>query len=73
MILAIPSADGFVPIEPMIHHHRGQLVTAVDPQMVDAAIAVVSAAAGAATQMPRIQRLEKELKDARSALSEVRS
>ncbi len=48
------------------------LLPAVDIAMMDAAIAVVSAAAGAASQFPRIQQLERDLDSARSALTEVR-
>lgn len=42
----------------------------LDPMMVDAGIAVVSAAAGAATQLPRIQQLERELKSAKESLTQ---
>jgi hypothetical protein len=43
----------------------------VEPIITEVAIAAVSAAAGAASQIPRIQNLEKELKLAKSALTEV--
>lgn len=47
---------------------RHQMV--IDPvMMVDAGIAVVSAAAGAASQFPRIQELERQLKTARESLT----
>ena len=45
--------------------------SALDPNVVDVTIAVVSAAAGAATQVPRIQQLEKDLEGARADLLEV--
>lgn len=41
----------------------------LDPTMVDAGIAVVSAAAGAASQLPRIQQLERDLRSAKESLS----
>jgi alanyl-tRNA synthetase len=41
----------------------------LDPTVVDAGIAVVSAAAGAASQFPRIQQLERELKSAKDSLT----
>ena len=47
------------------------LIPGVDMAIMDAAIAVVSAAAGAASQLPRIQLLEKDLDMARSALTQV--
>ena len=43
----------------------------VDPITVNVGIAVVSAAAGAATQIPKIQELERELDIAKLALTEV--
>ena len=45
----------------------------VDPISVNVGIAVVSAAAGAATQFPKIQELERELEIAKLALTEVRT
>lgn len=42
----------------------------IDPFAVDFGIAVVSAAAGAASQIPRIQSLERELEITRAALTE---
>lgn len=48
------------------------VIPGVDMALMDAAIAVVSAAAGAASQLPRIQQLEKDLDTARSALTQVR-
>lgn len=47
------------------------VIPGVDMALMDAAIAVVSAAAGAASQLPRIQQLEKDLDTARSALTQV--
>ena len=47
------------------------IIPGVDMAMMDAAIAVVSAAAGAASQLPRIQQLEKDLDLARRALTQV--
>ena len=44
----------------------------MDPLSVNAAVAVVSAAAGAASQVPKIQELERELEIAKLALTEVR-
>jgi hypothetical protein len=44
----------------------------IEPFMIDGAIALASAAAGAASQFPRIQQLERELDSARSALTQVR-
>jgi hypothetical protein len=41
----------------------------LDPNLIDVTIAVVSAAAGAASQLPRIQELEKEVNEARDALT----
>ena len=49
-----------------------RVIPGIDMVMMDAAIAVVSAAAGAATQLPRIQQLEKDLDAARSAITQVR-
>jgi hypothetical protein len=40
----------------------------LDPTIVDAGIAVVSAAAGAATQLPRIRQLESDLRAAKDSL-----
>lgn len=45
----------------------------VDLGVVDLGIAVASAAAGVASQAPRIQELEKDLELAHSALNEVSS
>lgn len=47
------------------------VIPGVDIALMDAAIAVVSAAAGAASQLPRIQQLEKDLDLARCALTQV--
>jgi hypothetical protein len=47
------------------------VVPGLDLMMIDAAIAVVSAAAGAASQIPRIQELEVNLQEARASLTEV--
>ena len=59
--------------------HRDALAMVVDPIMfgaglnfdvaVEVGIAVASAAAGAMTQIPRIQQLERELSSAKSALT----
>ena len=49
-----------------------KLYMVVDPISVNVGIAVVSAAAGAATQFPKIQELERELDIAKLALTEVR-
>jgi predicted lipid-binding transport protein (Tim44 family) len=48
-----------------------RVIPGVDMALIDAAIAVVSAAAGAASQLPRIQQLEKDVSAARSALTQV--
>ena len=48
-----------------------RVIPGVDMALMDAAIAVVSAAAGAASQLPRIQQLEKDVSAARSALTQV--
>lgn len=45
------------------------MVVPLDPVSLDIGIAVVSAAVGAASQLPRIQQLERELETARSALT----
>ena len=57
-----PSADSF-------SAKSLNMVVPLDPVSLDIGIAVVSAAVGAASQLPRIQQLERELETARSALT----
>jgi hypothetical protein len=71
-----PNCDAFEPAPPTSNNCRGRLASAsesalriaLDPSIVDAGIAVVSAAAGAATQLPRIHQLEREVKAAKDSL-----
>ena len=83
VVLSLVAGGAFSPHAPMMVRPRAAtststasscryLLPAVDIAMMDAAIAVVSAAAGAASQFPRIQQLERDLDSARSALTEVR-
>ena len=71
------TASSFSSTHNMIRHHPygrrpNKLCMVVDPISVNVGIAVVSAAAGAATQFPKIQELERELDIAKLALTEVR-
>lgn len=43
-----------------------------EPAFMDVSIALLSAAAGAASQFPRIQELERELTTTKAALTKVR-
>lgn len=65
--------DAFIPSQTAATTKRKILPAMVlDPNVMDAAIALTSAAAGAASQLPRIQQLESELESTRSALTMVR-
>jgi hypothetical protein len=48
-----------------------RMLVPIDPIMVDMGIAVASAAAGVASQLPKIQQLEQDVLRARSALTEA--
>jgi len=67
--LLLASGSAFAPL--VRDSHQIVKLAVIDPSIVDAAIALTSAAAGAASQFPRIQKLEQELDSARSALTQV--
>ena len=69
--MQVIGADSFLVAPAVARSYRLEMI--IEPGLLmDGAIALVSAAAGAASQFPRIQELERELGVARSALTEVR-
>jgi hypothetical protein len=65
--------EGFVPRSSRASEASRQtrlFILPTDPLFLDLGIAAVSAAAGAASQLPRIQELQRELEISRAALTE---
>jgi hypothetical protein len=74
-VMQVIGADSFLVAPAISRSYRLEMIPEmiIEPGLLmDGAIALVSAAAGAASQFPRIQELERELGIARSALTEVR-
>jgi hypothetical protein len=70
-VMLVIHAESFLAAPVLSRSHRLEMI--IEPGLlIDGAIAIVSAAAGAASQFPRIQELERELGIARSSLTEVR-
>mmetsp|Transcript_32817 Transcript_32817/g.54195 ORF Transcript_32817/g.54195 Transcript_32817/m.54195 type:complete len:213 (-) Transcript_32817:187-825(-) len=70
LLLATDGTSAFVVTPPpSIRCSSTERAAVIEPYMIDGAIALASAAAGAASQFPRIQQLERELGSARSALT----
>ncbi len=73
----VSTTDGFTNAKPTfsLTKSRSRILmvdpSLLDPNLIDVTIAVVSAAAGAASQLPKIQELEKEVSKAREALTMV--
>lgn len=73
----VSTTDGFTNAKPTfsLTNSRSRILmvdpSLLDPNLIDVTIAVVSAAAGAASQLPKIQELEKEVSEAREALTMV--
>lgn len=71
--LLLALTEGFVPSSSRASEASRQtrlFILPTDPLFLDLGIAAVSAAAGAASQLPRIQELQRELDISRAALSE---
>ena len=71
--LLLAFTEGFVPSSSRASEASRQtrlFILPTDPLFLDLGIAAVSAAAGAASQLPQIQELQRELEISRAALSE---
>jgi len=70
VLLALSCAPATKAFAPAVQKNYHRELFAIDPSML--AIAFASASAGAATQVPLIRGLRREIEDAKIALSKVR-